>query len=430
MEDNKFDSLVKSMMAAGTEQVPEGMWDALQGSLPAAKKRTPIIIWIGGILAPVAVAAALALAFILPSRQGKDDVVRIIENGRPAVAEVSQVQSEVVPHEGEQPSSEAEMDYSSDRFAGARMYDRKEIGESVAGGLEERTECPEIDQEMFVSEQDTPAQERDEVVSRQNGSRQDAEVAERGEEASERESDAFVGTDRFDYEDNGSDDRAKSRVRASLTAYGDAVSNTGKSFAKTASGPMKQHTAPSTPVFNAVTETSESSYSIPVSFGVGTKIGLAPRWSIGVGVNYTLLSRTFAGNYREIDEDENIHTTTYSSIHNRQSYIGVPVNAYFSIIKNNFVDFYTYAGGTVEHCVANKYVMSGSAGKKLSKDALGGFQFSADAGLGVEFIVKDRVGFYLDPSVRYYFKGNHPKSIRTQQPLSVGFEAGMRIKIN
>ena len=39
------------------------------------------------------------------------------------------------------------------------------------------------------------------------------------------------------------------------------------------------------------------------------------------------------------------------------------------------------------------------------------------------------LGIYLDPSVRYYFNCNQPKSIRTDQPLMLGFEVGARFNL-
>jgi hypothetical protein len=36
------------------------------------------------------------------------------------------------------------------------------------------------------------------------------------------------------------------------------------------------------------------------------------------------------------------------------------------------------------------------------------------------------VGLYLDPGVNYYFPGNQPRSIRTDKPLLLNFDAGLR----
>ncbi|MCQ2136114.1 MAG: PorT family protein [Bacteroidales bacterium] len=426
MEEKDFDSLVRSTMAEGTESVPAGMWDALQGRLPAspAKKKTPVIVWFGRVLAPVAVAAAVTLAIVLPKRHAEGDIVKIIDQG------VSQGIVADIPSTLEEDSHSTVEEISSEQVTGSKSLPaRAEITrvlasvDKAASVPEQMAEAPADVFESFSEDSSVQAALPDEPSQSQSVETSPDKPSDK-ETAVERS----LETEEFDYVDDEREKERSHRVKASITAFGDATSNTGKTTTKNLSVPSR-HYSSAAPKFNAVTQTGESAYAIPLSFGVGTKINLTPRWALGVGVNYTLLSRTFAGNYREIDSDDQVHTTVYSSIHNRQAYIGVPLEAYFSIVKNNFVDFYTYAGGTAEHCVDNRYVMQGATGKKVSKDPLGGFQFSVNAGIGVEFIVADRVGFYLDPSVRYYFKGNHPESIRVKQPLTVGVEAGMRIRV-
>ena len=58
-----------------------------------------------------------------------------------------------------------------------------------------------------------------------------------------------------------------------------------------------------------------------------------------------------------------------------------------------------------------------------------GLQFSANAGIGAEFMIGKHMGLYIDPSLRYYFSNGQPKSIRTAQPLMLGFEMGLRFNI-
>ena len=91
------------------------------------------------------------------------------------------------------------------------------------------------------------------------------------------------------------------------------------------------------------------------------------------------------------------------------------------------MNFYTYAGGTAEKCLADKYhVMSGNI---IHKEQVGGMQLSAAFGLGAEFALTQHLGLYFDPSLRYYFDCDQPKSIRTAQPLTFGVEAGLRFKL-
>ena len=102
-------------------------------------------------------------------------------------------------------------------------------------------------------------------------------------------------------------------------------------------------------------------------------------------------------------------------------------SAQVNIINSGIVNFYTYAGGTAEKCLADKYhVMSGNI---IHKEQVGGMQLSAAFGLGAEFALTQHLGLYFDPSLRYYFDCGQPKSIRTAQPLTFGVEAGLRFKL-
>ena len=56
-------------------------------------------------------------------------------------------------------------------------------------------------------------------------------------------------------------------------------------------------------------------------------------------------------------------------------------------------------------------------------------QLSTNIGIGVEFMLGRYVGLYIDPSLRYYFRNGQPKSIRTAQPLMLGFEMGFRFNL-
>ena len=147
-------------------------------------------------------------------------------------------------------------------------------------------------------------------------------------------------------------------------------------------------------------------------------------------MNYSHLSRTFTGTFFDYEDGVLVSDNTYSNILNRQDYIGIPLNVYFSILSNSFIDFYAYAGGTAEKCVSNRFQMSAEGTDIHHREAVEGFQFSVNAGLGMEFIIADLFGIYIDPSLRYYFPdARQPHSIRTAQPLMFGLELGFRIRL-
>ena len=163
------------------------------------------------------------------------------------------------------------------------------------------------------------------------------------------------------------------------------------------------------------TEQGASSYGIPFTVGVGVRFHLAPRLSLGTGLDYSLLTRTFAGSYGDMS----------GSVSHTMHYLGIPVKLYYDVVSADKLSFYVYGGGEVEYCVSNQYRLF--ANPDIVKSyPVAGPQFSAGAGLGVEFRLTRQIGLYFDPGVNYYFPGNQPKSIRTEKPFLLNFDAGIR----
>ena len=171
-----------------------------------------------------------------------------------------------------------------------------------------------------------------------------------------------------------------------------------------------------------------SKYMIPLSFGFSTRIPFAKRWSAGIGLNYSMLQRTFTGVYTNIHEGKTTIVTS-SDIKNTLHYVGIPVNVYYNIVDGTKVKFYAYAGGAVEKGISNVYRIGRSEGDIRYHESVKGVQASAGAGFGVEFTLADKLGLYVNPGFRYYFDCGQPVSIRTQQPLMMNFEIGFRVGI-
>ena len=172
---------------------------------------------------------------------------------------------------------------------------------------------------------------------------------------------------------------------------------------------------------DTVIERKSGSYSVPVSLGVGAKIRLSDKFDIGIGVNYTVMSRKLAGEF---------NGNYYSEIRNIQQYIGIPVNIYYNVIKSDRVSVYIQAGGTVERGIGDLYKMNSANGSVLThNETIKGVQLSVGAGIGIEYWFNDFTGIFFDPTIRYYFDNYQAKSIRTDQPLQTGFELGVRFRL-
>ena len=178
---------------------------------------------------------------------------------------------------------------------------------------------------------------------------------------------------------------------------------------------------------HSISEISEVNYSIPFSVGLNVSYDLNERWAVGIGLNYTRLSRNYAGTYYTYENGIVKESTYYDKIYNIQQFIGIPVTAYFSILKNNHIHFYAHAGVVLEKCLGNTWT---AQNRQLNyTESVEGVQFSAGAGIGVNFLITSMFSIYLEPDVKYYFPWNQPTSIRTRQPFMLGFEIGGRFHL-
>ena len=101
---------------------------------------------------------------------------------------------------------------------------------------------------------------------------------------------------------------------------------------------------------------------------------------------------------------------------------------YYPLEGYLFADTYQFKKNSTIKDVINKMLDGMDQKLSIYKEEIQGVQWSANLGLGVEFMFGKHLGLYLDPSVRYYFSCQQPKSIRTAQPVMLGLELGLRTR--
>ena len=181
--------------------------------------------------------------------------------------------------------------------------------------------------------------------------------------------------------------------------------------------------APGSGSVNAgVSEAGPSTYGVPFTVGMGVRFHVTDRLSFGTGVDYSLLTRSFTGSYNGNNADK-----YEGSIFHSLQYVGAPLNVYYDLLqtRDNLFNVYAWGGGEAEVCVSNRFRLMDAANTVIT-DKAGSLQFSVALGLGMEFKLSETLGLYADPSVRYYFHGNQPKSVRTDKPFMFNFDAGLR----
>jgi hypothetical protein len=388
-DENKYtesDNLIRSILSQAEEEVPAHVWEGISSELDrfdAAKKTRPVVLWFRRSAVAAAAAAAIVAGVFISRNESGDIVPEAVGRNVIAVAETSVVK----------------MDTDLRRPAGLAA----ERNTYLADAEDDVKTAEDIVKEISEKKEETTAKKEEAPAKKEIHTPQD------------------TWTDIWAEED----EPMKKRRRVALTISGIAGTNSAQSTG----APLFKRPSLSTskPVTGVEQKSTESTYGLPVSFGAGVKFDLSGRWSLGVGANYTLLARKFFGTYTLVGEDGRIHESVSSDIRNMQQYVGIPVNAFYSIVDKEFMNFYAYAGGTVEKCISDKYEILNTT--YIHRNNVSGVQVSANIGIGMEFLLGRHLGLYLDPSLRYYFDCGQPKSIRTAQPLMLGLEMGLRVRL-
>lgn len=387
MEDNRFDLEIRSMLENAREDVPEGLWQGIESRLPAPAKARPAAIWWKIASATGAVAAAVALTVFFSTRPVVQNPVDIIPSQDSGLSQL--METPLAPETGNMKPLSISQAFGES----VSETDGEDVTETAGESVVEEEETAVAD-ETAVREENTA----------ENWIRkyESADFDERGEELQRSR---------------------KEKRGVVLSAYADALSNSNTAKASD----INMLKRPAVPQATTIEETGESRYAIPVAAGIGLRFDVSKRFSIGTGVSWSYLTRSFSGQFNELDaEGAIISQTGYTNIRNSQHYIGIPLNLYVDIIRKDFIDFYAYASGSANYCLSNRYQMDKS--KSYSPEG-SNWQFSAGIGMGVEFIAAKKVGFYIDPSLNYWFTAGEVSNIRTRQPLMLGLELGIRLHI-
>lgn len=168
----------------------------------------------------------------------------------------------------------------------------------------------------------------------------------------------------------------------------------------------------------SIEQISDTRYSLPLNVGVQVQFPVGENMAIGVGVDYTMLGSSYNCliNKKNYEVEQTLH------------YIGVPINVYGIMAERNRFSFYLNAGIAIEKGIRAVYDLKSYSGTTHSSSDISGLEFSANAGMGVEYRIIDIMGLYFEPNLVYYPNSDVPRSIRTDQPLQVNAELGFRFR--
>ena len=413
MDTKNFDNIVKTMMEGAQEEVSSRVWTGVQNGLKAAEARHTRIVFFrraGYVLAT----AAAAVALLLTIGPKTDNSIQ------PTISEKAIA---LLP---EKPVTEVQpQDSGRERLQTVPEEPAKPANVTVTRKASGKTavvvKAETVVEETAVAEA-TPVVEETTVATGTIVSTETTVAAETVAEAKPEVVKDFVQLMHEDYIAS----RKSSGNHVRLYASGNTGSN---GIRKTGFAPSIRRAQQALPPKNVIRENGESSYRLPVSFGLGLNIPLPGNFSIGTGVNYSRLVRTFSGKYLYAPDSSTDPELLYGDARHTLVYLGIPVNIYYSLPTVGHFKFYTFAGGEVERSFYNKYKITTTKGVFKNTGKNSGLQFSFDAGVGAEFKFTDHLGLYIDPSIKYYFDCDQPKSIRTQHQWMFSIEAGLRFDL-
>lgn len=403
-----FDLEVRSIMEDAREEVPSHVWNSVSASLDRLDaRRRSASTWWKMAAAGLAAAAAVAVGVFFSGNLHNSNNHHISEGE--TIAETVQA-----PQTTKDQKEEPVQIIQAPR-GGSPLIAR---AEQAGDPRYEKTIQPES------RENDVPAS-AEKVESPSDGSAATTPAREEMKKSvsetkapEEEKGDPFAA---MEFQDS----RRRSTGKPSIVAGSNLETNT---LDASRVGIPRRFLPANGPLKTSVTELSESTYGIPLTFGLGVRFPLSPKVSIGTGLQYSMLSRSFRGTYTPVENGVPGASIT-SDIHNYQHYIGIPVNVYCNLVNGQSVMLYVFGGGTFEKGLSDSYRISHDPQTIHWSRSVKGIQASAAVGLGVEFKLAKGFGLYIDPALRYYFDCNQPESIRTRQHLMMNLDLGLRFDI-
>ena len=403
-----IDLLFKEGLEDARVKAPRGAWKAVSARLaqaaPAAAAATPKRSWLlWGAPAFAFAAAALAAVFFIGTTEKT-----IINSGESIIAEV---QAAPVAEAADPQPSDGAQDLSvvsgAGNSAGAGL-----TAESAAAPVRQSARAGFVPKEIQSPDQIAVLPEENQKAAAPVKEEQVVAQDSPGDNSSEKSQPEVSAEDYFaKLEAEEAATKTKKPAQRAALKLGGTVGGNDAHFTGLAH-PAYSSGGP----YSGVTETSVSVYGIPVSAGISGRFHITDKFAVSAGVNWSLLTRTFAGKYKTAEGD----------ITHTMQYIGIPLSVSYDLIDSRTLMFYCYAGGSAEKAVSSKYYIYADSTSPLYAESVKTPQFGVFGGIGVEFKLTDHLGLYADPSVKYWFPGNQPKSIRTDKPLMFSLEAGLR----
>ena len=385
---------IKAEMQEFESDSPKGLWESIEGRLPASKV-APTRSWWGWAAAAGALAVAGVSAFLYFRRISPQEVISV-ERAESVVA-----LNDVLPDPSEQ------IVRLQEAVAPVAVSQPKEAQRPEKSAASQKTEA--LSQSAAVQETETV---------------QELEIVQKPES---------LPWEEFSQEPRVARKTPQNKVSVGLAASGAA------SFSQTAligGGPLfgvgldavswEDSPKLGLAVVNQGKDIeSELRHKVPVRLTLGVSYAITDRLSVVSGLSHTLL----LSEYKEGTQQN------YKSGEQRVEYVGVPINLKYDFYSSTRLDVYASAGLTLDKCIkANRtddYFLSGENRlKEVISLGEHPFQLSAGAAFGAEYRIYDSLWLFGECGLAYFFNDRSSLEILyKERPLNATFNLGIRVAL-
>jgi opacity protein-like surface antigen len=163
---------------------------------------------------------------------------------------------------------------------------------------------------------------------------------------------------------------------------------------------------------------TEIEYDIPLTYAAMFRYHFNNHWAIDAGIQFSHLGASWHSG----------SNNSYYSSTQKLVLIGIPVGASFTFVDSRFFTMYALAGASVDKCVTGNIKRFAQSGRKHANTGKRNlpehpWQFSLNAGLGLQFNATDHIGIFAEPKATRFFDTAKELNIRkhsTEFQLLVG----------
>lgn len=163
---------------------------------------------------------------------------------------------------------------------------------------------------------------------------------------------------------------------------------------------------------------TEIEYDIPLTYAAMFRYHFNNHWAIDAGIQFSHLGGSWHSG----------SNNSYYSSTQKLVLIGIPVGASFTFVDSRFFTMYALAGASVDKCVTGNIKRFAQSGRKHANTGKRNlpehpWQFSLNAGLGLQFNATDHIGIFAEPKATRFYDTAKELNIRkhsTEFQLLVG----------